>query len=58
MEDIGEIKNVTLGKEVHRWISCYDQSAMNIKVQVNKRSLDGNAYERKTIENTQLYCMS
>ena len=58
LEDIGEIKNVTLGKEVHRWISCYDQSAMNIKVQVNKRPLDGNAYERKTIENTQLYCMS
>lgn len=58
LEDIGEIKNMTLGKELHRWIFRYDPSAMNIKVEVNKRPLDGNTYERKTLENTQVYCMS
>ena len=58
LEDIGEIKNMTLGKELHRWIFRYDPSAMNIKVEVNKRPLDGNTYERKSIENTQVYCMS
>lgn len=58
LEDIGEIKNMTLGKALHRWIFRYDESAMNIKVEVNKRSLDGNRYERKKIENTDVYCMS
>lgn len=50
LENIGEIKNMTLGKELHRWIFRYDPSAMNIKVEVNKRPLDGNTYERKSIE--------
>ena len=58
LEDIGDIKNKTLGKDLHRWIFRYDQSGMNIKVEVNKRPLDGNVYERKMIENTPVYCMS
>ena len=58
LEDIGDIKNKTLGKDLHRWIFRYDQSGMNIKVEVNKRPLDGNFYERKMIENTPVYCMS
>lgn len=58
LEDIGEIKNMTLGKDLHRWIFRYDQSGMNIKVEINKRSLDGNYYERKKIENTDIYCMN
>lgn len=39
LEDIGEIKNMTLGKELHRWIFRYDPSAMNIKVEAIKDRL-------------------
>lgn len=54
---IGEIKNITLGKELHRWIFRYDEQSANIKVELNKRDLTGNTYEYKEIFGQQIYCM-
>ena len=56
--DLGEIKNETLGKDLHRRIFRYDQSGMNIKVEINKRQNTDNEYEYHTIANTQVRCMS
>jgi len=56
--NIWEIKNETLGKNLHRWIFRYDEISMNIKVELNKRYNLNNRYEYKTIENTQIFCMT
>lgn len=54
---IGEIKNMTLGKDLHRWIFRYDEKSTNIKVELNKRDLTGNTYEYKTIYGQKIYCI-
>lgn len=54
---IGEIKNMTLGKDLHRWIFRYDERSTNIKVELNKRDLTGNVYEYQEIYGHQIYCM-
>lgn len=54
---IGEIKNMTLGRELHRWIFRYDEKSPNIKVELNKRELTGNTYEYQTIFGQDIYCM-
>jgi predicted nucleotidyltransferase component of viral defense system len=56
--ELGEIKNETLGKDLHRWIFRYDQSGMNIKVEINKRQNTDNEYEYHTIADTQVRCMN
>jgi predicted nucleotidyltransferase component of viral defense system len=56
--NIGQIKNETLGKHLHRWIFRYDDKGMNIKVELNKRSLTHNDYEFQTIEGIPLRCMT
>jgi predicted nucleotidyltransferase component of viral defense system len=54
----GEIKNETLGKLLHRRMFRYDERSMNIKVELNKRSLTHNDYEIQMIENTSMRCMT
>lgn len=54
---IGEIKNMTLGKDLHRWIFRYDERDSNIKVELNKRDLTGNIYEYQKICGQNIYCM-
>lgn len=56
--DLGDIKNETLGKNLHRWIYRYDEKNWNIKVELNKRSLKGNDYEIQTIEGIPIRCMT
>ncbi|MDR3169260.1 MAG: nucleotidyl transferase AbiEii/AbiGii toxin family protein [Candidatus Peribacteria bacterium] len=56
--DIGETKNETLGKNLHRRIFRYDERSMNIKVELNKRNLNNNDYEFQTIEGVSLRCMT
>jgi len=47
----GDIKNETLGKNLHRWIFRYNQEGMNIKIEVNKRVWTNNTYEPHKITN-------
>ncbi|MFC2696336.1 MAG: nucleotidyl transferase AbiEii/AbiGii toxin family protein [Candidatus Absconditicoccaceae bacterium] len=54
---IGEIKNITLGRDLHRWIFRYDEKSPNIKVELNKRELTGNSYEYQTIFGQDIYCV-
>jgi predicted nucleotidyltransferase component of viral defense system len=54
----GQIKNETLGKNLHRRIYRYDQKSMNIKVELNKRSLTGNIYDTQFIEEIPIRCMT
>ncbi len=54
---VGEIKNETLGKNLHRRIFRYDERSMNIKVELNKRIRENNTYEYKTIDGVKLQCM-
>ncbi len=54
---IGEIKNFTLGRDLHRWIFRYDDRSTNIKVELNKRDLTHNRYHTKIIHDTEITCM-
>lgn len=54
----GEIKNETLGKNLHRWVFRYDEKSMNIKVEFNKRSCKHNTYEIHKIGDTKIKCMT
>ncbi|MDR0650608.1 MAG: nucleotidyl transferase AbiEii/AbiGii toxin family protein [Candidatus Peribacteria bacterium] len=56
--DLGEYKNETLGKNLHRRIYRYDEKNRNIKVELNKRKLTGNDYEIQTIADTPIRCMT
>lgn len=42
--NLGDIKNETIGKTLHRRVFRYDESGMNIKVELNKRIRDNNIY--------------
>jgi predicted nucleotidyltransferase component of viral defense system len=55
---LGDIKNETLGKNLHRRIYRYDERNRNIKVELNKRKLTDNDYEIQIIENTSIRCMT
>lgn len=52
-----EIKNETLWKTLHRRTYRYDNSNMNIKVELNKRVWKNNTYEIKEIEWINIICM-
>jgi len=54
----GEIKNETLGSLLHRRMFRYNQRDMNIKVELNKRNLNGNDYEFQNIEGIPIRCMT
>ena len=54
---LGEIKNTTLGKNLHRWTFRYDLQSTNIKVELNKRDLSHNQYEMKNIQGINMQCM-
>lgn len=54
---IGDIKNTTLGKDLHRWIFRYDIQSTNIKVELNKRDLSHNQYEIRKIQGVEILCM-
>lgn len=45
----GDIKNITLGKSLHRWILSYEEREMNIKVELNKKIWQSNKYEQKDL---------
>jgi predicted nucleotidyltransferase component of viral defense system len=47
---LGDVKNETLGKAIHRWIFRYDADSMNIKVELNKRVRENNSYELQNID--------
>ena len=55
---LGDVKNETLGKTIHRWIFRYDTDSMNIKVELNKRVRENNNYELQTIDWEKILCMS
>ena len=55
---LGDVKNETLGRNLHRRIYRYDEKNWNIKVELNKRELTGNDYKIQTIENTSIRCMT
>ena len=54
---LGDIKNTTLGADLHRWIFRYDLQSTNIKVELNKRDLTHNQYEIKHIQGMDIRCM-
>ena len=54
---LGDIKNTTLGADLHRWIFRYDLQSTNIKVELNKRDLTHNQYEIKPIHGMDIRCM-
>jgi hypothetical protein len=54
---LGDIKNTTLGADLHRWIFRYDLQSTNIKVELNKRDLIYNQYEIKNIQEQDILCM-
>ena len=54
---IGDIKNTTLGADLHRWIFRYDLQSTNIKIELNKRDLTHNQYEIKNIQGQNILCM-
>lgn len=56
--DLGDIKNETLGKTLHRWIFRYDEKGMNIKVELNKRIWKNNTYGIQIIYNKPIRCMT
>jgi len=45
----GDIKNITLGKSLHRRILSYEEKEMNIKVELNKKIWKNNTYEQKDL---------
>jgi predicted nucleotidyltransferase component of viral defense system len=55
---LGEIKNETLGKNIHRWIFRYDEKNMNIKIELNKKIWIHNTYISQTISDVTLSCMT
>ncbi len=55
---LGEIKNETLGKNIHRWIFRYDEKNMNIKIELNKKIWIHNTYIAQTISDVALSCMT
>ncbi len=55
---LGDIKNETLGKTLHRWTFRYDDISMNIKVELNKRIWENNSYEMQKINKTNILCMT
>ncbi len=55
---IGDVKNETLGKTIHRWMFRYDDTSMNIKVELNKRIWQNNTYDSQIIENIPINCMT
>jgi len=55
---LGDVKNETLGKTIHRWIFRYNTDSMNIKVELNKRVRENNNYELQTIDWEKILCMS
>lgn len=55
---IGDVKNETLGKTIHRWMFRYDDTSMNIKVELNKRNWQNNTYDTQIIENVSINCMT
>lgn len=54
---LGDIKNTTLGADLHRWIFRYDLQSTNIKVELNKRDLTHNQYEIRPIHGMDIHCM-
>jgi len=54
----GEIKNETLGKNIHRWVFRYDEKSMNIKIELNKKIWKNNIYLYENIDHVQILCMS
>lgn len=57
LSNIWEIKNMTKGRDLHRWIFRYDDKSTNIKVELNKRDLSWNTYEYRQIFWQNIYCM-
>lgn len=55
---LGDVKNETLGKNLHRRIYRYDEKNWNIKVELNKRDVTGNDYETQIIEDIPIRCMT
>lgn len=55
--ELWDIKNETLWKTLHRWTYRYDESNMNIKVELNKRIWENNTYETKEINWINITCM-
>ncbi|MEI7562727.1 MAG: nucleotidyl transferase AbiEii/AbiGii toxin family protein [bacterium] len=54
----GDIKNETLGKNLHRWIFRYDEKSMNIKIELNKRIWTNNTYKLQKIDSIAIACMT
>jgi len=54
---LGDIKNMTMGKDMHRWIFGYDQENMNIKVEINKRIWKNNTYRSQNVKEVTISCM-
>jgi len=55
--DMGEVKNMTVGRDLHRWIFRYDLQSTNIKVELNKRPTTHNRYDRQYIDDIAIPCM-
>lgn len=55
---LGDIKNETLGKTLHRRIFRYDERSMNIKVELNKRVWTNNTYGQQDMDGIALACMA
>ena len=55
---LGEVKNETLGKTLHRWIFRYDEKSMNIKVELNKRVRKSNTYDFQEIDGIKIPTMA
>jgi len=55
---IWDIKNETLGQNLHRWIFRYDDKSMNIKIELNKRIFKTNTYHIQNIAETKILCMT
>lgn len=55
---LGEIKNETLGKNLHRRIFRYDEKSMNIKIELNKRVWRSNTYHLQNIDSIAIHCMT
>jgi len=56
--ELGDIKNKTVGKDMHRRIFGYDQENMNIKVEINKRIWKNNSYELQNVKDITISCMT
>lgn len=58
LKSFGRVKNMTVWKTLHRRIISYDDTSMNIKIELNKRIRENNHYEIKSIYGVDCKVMS